>query len=180
MYGKPRARRKNSRALLAAVAALVLCLWLENSFVAGPEPEPEFISGRVTAVHDGDTFTMIGSSRQKIKVRLFGVDAPELGQAHGPESGRYLRELALGREVRVEDRGHDQYGRLLGMVHRPDGSSLTHELVAAGQVWVYENYCDAEPCAWLRRAQKEARAAGRGLWSDPKPVAPWTYRRAGK
>ena len=30
----------------------------------------------------------------------------------------------------------------------------------------------------LRDLEKEARAAKHGLWSDPKPVAPWEWRKA--
>jgi endonuclease YncB( thermonuclease family) len=133
--------------------------------------------GRVIRVHDGDTFTMLADEGREIKVRLYGVDAPELQQAYGPESGRSLRGLINGRTIQVESRGHDQYGRLLGLISWPGGRSLTYQLVAAGEVWVYDTYCDIEQCGWLRKAQQEARAAGRGLWADESPIAPWEFRR---
>jgi endonuclease YncB( thermonuclease family) len=175
-------RRRGSAALILIAAAL-LYLWREGGSgpnqTAGPEQAAD-VSGRVAQVHDGDTFTMTAPGNKRIKVRLFGLDAPELDQAHGRESRRYLRELIEGREVRVTGRGLDQYGRLLGLVHRPDGYSLSRDLAAAGQVWVYENYCDIDLCAQLREAQAEARYARRGLWSGQNPVAPWQYRRANK
>lgn len=174
----PRRSGKNPRAFLAAFIVLALCLWAEQYRTppAAEAPSAEIISGRVSRVQDGDTFSMIDSAGREIKVRLFGVDAPELAQAHGPESGRVLRGLIHGREIQVESRGYDRYERLLGLVNWPDGRSLAYELVAAGAVWVYEDYCRLDQCAWLRKAQEEARAEGRGLWAE-KAVAPWRYRR---
>ncbi|UQZ90899.1 hypothetical protein C4J81_17450 [Deltaproteobacteria bacterium Smac51] len=179
ILGPGKSNPRNAVFVLLAIAALYLLQ--ESGFwpAAGPGPQTDgLISGRVVKVHDGDTFTMIDSGDQKIKVRLFGIDAPELDQAHGRESRRYLRELLEGHEVRVESRGFDQYDRLLGLIYRPDGHSITQDLVESGQVWVYENYCDIDYCAQLRQAQKEAKSARRGLWGDENPLAPWKYRRA--
>lgn len=177
-YRIPRVAGKNPRAFFVAVMLLSACLILKN-FMGAPRPEPaETVSGQVVLVHDGDTFTM-NSKSGEIKVRLYGVDAPELKQAHGPESGNYLRGLINGREIQVESRGYDRYERLLGLITLPDGRSLANDLAAAGMVWVYDDYCDIEQCAWLRQAQKEAREAGRGLWAE-KAVAPWDFRRKKK
>ncbi len=178
-----RKRGKNWRALLAAIAALILSLWLERNYNPNPEPEAvaEVMTGRVLKVHDGDTFTMLGAQGREIKVRLFGLDAPELNQAHGRESGAFLRERINGREVKLEVMGQDQYGRLLALLNWPDGRSISHEMLAEGQAWVYDRYCDIDQCAWFRKTQEEAREAGRGLWGDDKkPVPPWDYRRAGR
>lgn len=144
---------------------------------AAPMAAGAVVTGRVVNVYDGDTFTMVGENGRKIKVRLFGVDAPEMDQEHGPESGRFLRQAIGGQQVRVESRGPDQYGRLLGLVLRPDGTSVTYDLVAQGQVWVYKNYCDIDYCSQLRAAQRAARRDKVGLWAAKGPQPPWLFRK---
>ena len=59
----------------------------------------------------------------------------------------------------------------------PAGRNLNQELVRAGLAWWYQQYGCRETV--LRDLEQEARAAKRGLWSDPKPVAPWEWRKAG-
>jgi len=52
-----------------------------------PAAAAEPITGRVVSVHDGDTITVLTDGRQ-VKVRLHGIDAPELGQAYGQAAKR--------------------------------------------------------------------------------------------
>jgi hypothetical protein len=56
----------------------------------------------------------------------------------------------------------------------PDGRVLNHELVRAGLAWWYYKYSTDR---YLGELEAEARAAKRGLWSDPHAVAPWDFRR---
>lgn len=174
-----RYRRRNPRAFFVAVIALVVSLYVANADNPAPQvaTAPEIITGRVIRVHDGDTFNIRDAEGRELKVRLFGIDAPEIGQAHGRESGDYLRRLINGKDVRIESQGFDQYDRLLGLIQWGDGRSLNYEMVAAGQAWVYEYYCGLEVCALLRQGQKDAKRGGVGLWGDGEAVAPWEWRR---
>lgn len=43
--------------------------------------------------------------------------------------------------------------------------------------WVDDRYCKLPVCDLWRLHQREARAARRGLWADPDPVPPWTWRK---
>ena len=56
------------------------------------KPAPSATVWRVVSVHDGDTLRAIDASKAEHKVRLLGVDAPEIGQQCGIVRGRGLRE----------------------------------------------------------------------------------------
>ena len=72
---------------------------------------------RVTRVIDGDTFITNKGDR----VRLIGVDAPELPSLRGIESKMYLHEMIDNKVVILERDGisdnKDKYGRLLRYVY---------------------------------------------------------------
>ena len=56
----------------------------------------------------------------------------------------------------------------------PDGRSMNRELVRQGMAWWFARYAPAD--AELARLESEAKAARRGLWSQPNPVPPWSWR----
>jgi micrococcal nuclease len=126
----------------------------------------------VVSVHDGDTLRAIDDERIEHRVRLAGIDAPEMGQAFGRVSRDRLRELALRQQVVVHLLGQDRYGRDLARLEA-GGVDLCRQLVAEGLAWHYVRYSDD---ADLAASEAAARAAGRGLWADPEPVAPWAWR----
>jgi endonuclease YncB( thermonuclease family) len=129
------------------------------------------LAGRVVAVHDGDTITVLVAGRD-IRVRLAGIDAPERGQPFRNASRHALEAQVAGREVRVVERGRDGYGRVLGRVYA--GSvDVNAEQVRAGFAWVFRRF-ELDPR--LLALEVEAKAAQRGLWRDPKPVPPWLWR----
>ena len=74
------------------------------------------LEGRVVAVGDGDTITVLDVASAQHQVRLVGIDAPELGQPGGYRSKDSLSRLVLERDVRVEWIKTDQYGRFVGKV----------------------------------------------------------------
>lgn len=79
----------------------------------------ETLTGRVVGVHDGDTLTLL-VSRQQFKVRLAGIDAPELAQPYGQKAKQALSDLAYLKEARINSAGLDRYGRTLGTVFVDD------------------------------------------------------------
>ncbi len=68
--------------------------------------------GRVVSIHDGDTVTVLDASREQHKIRLAGIDAPELKQAFGTRSKQNLSALVYNRQVTVEWNKHDRYNLL--------------------------------------------------------------------
>lgn len=112
----------------------------------------------------------------EIKVRLVGIDAPEIGQPFGSVARDRLRSLVMGQVVNVRSDGQDRYGRTLGTIEVA-GVNVNRQLVADGMAWHYTKYSH-DPA--LAAAERDAREAKRGLWKDSKPVPPWEWRSTEK
>lgn len=145
----------------------VLCLWL----LAAPACAGEF-TGRVVAVADGDTLTVLDAGQRQHRVRLAEIDAPEKRQPFGQRAKQSLSDICFARVAVVADSGRDRYGRIVGRV-RCAGMDANAEQVRRGMAWVYERYA-RDPDLW--RLQEDARTARRGLWADVAPVPPWQWR----
>lgn len=130
------------------------------------------VSGRVLEVYDGDTLTVL-SGRNKFRVRLFGIDAPEVLQDYGTEARDLLRTMVLGQTVTVEVLNVDKFGRAVAMV-RKDLLEVNTEMVRSGAAWHYRQYASGEKD--LAAAQQEAQNARAGLWQQPEPLPPWQFR----
>lgn len=72
--------------------------------------------GFVVGLSDGDTVTVLDSSKAQHKVRLGGIDAPEKKQAFGERSRQSLSDLVFHKQVEVEFSKTDRYGRIVGKV----------------------------------------------------------------
>ncbi len=84
--------------------------------------------------------------------------------------------MGFGKQVRIEDKRKDRYGRTLGDVFL--GPQWVNESqVNAGMAWVYLKY-SKDPT--LLEAEALAKRFQRGLWRDKAPVAPWEWRAAKK
>ena len=126
-------------------------------------------SARVVSIHDGDTITVITADKAQHKIRLAGIDAPELGQPWGRAAKHGLSDRIGGKEVTITWRTKDRYGRLLGDVHL-GGRWINREMVEAGLAWQYVRFDRSEA---LARAEFDAIEAERGVWSDRERSAPW-------
>lgn len=125
-----------------------------------PHPRPQKLNsyrGRVYVI-DGDTIEV-----NRSRVRLFGMDAPELSQRGGGKAKSHLISLAGGKAVRVEPVTVDCYGRIVARVWLGD-VDLSGAMVRDGYAVAMGN--------WHRdyvASEREARAARRGLWAfDPR------------
>lgn len=128
---------------------------------------------RVVGISDGDTLTALSGGRERVKCRLYGIDAPEKKQAYGQASKASLAALSFGRSAVIDVMGHDRYGRALCKV-QVNGLDVNREQIARGMAWMYRQYArDAD----YSDAEMAARAHGLGVWRDSDPVAPWDFRR---
>jgi endonuclease YncB( thermonuclease family) len=131
------------------------------------------LSGRVVAVHDGDTLTVVDHGR-KVRVRLDGIDAPELAQRYGKSSRNALSRLCRGKSAAVAERGKDEEGNVLGSV-TCDKTDASAEQVKRGYAWVFRTYLPlGSP---LYELETNARLMQRGLWRDKDPTPPWEWRQ---
>ena len=115
---------------------------------------------KVVRIADGDTLEAIPAGEQRpIRIRLQGVDAPELGEVFGRESMAFLRTLLFDKRVRIEGRDMDRYGRLVARV-TTSGQDASTALVRGGMA------CHAYARdAALAREESQARSAGVGFWA---------------
>jgi micrococcal nuclease len=133
------------------------------------------IQGTVVGIADGDTITVLDSNKQQHKIRLYGIDCPEGGQAYGNKAKKAVSGLVYGKSVTVHVLDRDRYGRDVGMVVR-GGVNINAELVAHGYAWVFTKYCKVEMCNDWYKLQEQAEIKKLGLWADPNPITPWDYR----
>jgi len=136
------------------------------------------ITGKVVAVADGDTITVLDANKVQHKIRLGGIDAPEKAQPYGQTSKQSLSDLVYGKTVTVGTDKTDHYGREVGKV-QVDGVDANLEQVRRGLAWHYKAYQreqSPEDRLAYAAAEKDAAAARLGLWQDAVPVAPWEWR----
>lgn len=139
----------------------------------------DFVEGEVVAITDGDTLTVLDRDKRQHRVRLLGIDAPERSQDFGERSRQSLADLVFRKQVHVVVPKLDRYGRKLGKV-TVGGRDVNLEQLRAGMAWYYCQYESdvfREDRATYDRAEREAKAAKRGLWADPRPTPPWEFRR---
>jgi endonuclease YncB( thermonuclease family) len=137
------------------------------------------ITGRVVAVADGDTATVLVAGRQQIRVRLAAIDAPERAQPFGNRSKQALSKLVFGKDVVVRITDTDRYKRTVGIIMLGE-TDVNLEMVRLGYAWVYRQYVIDLPRAQALQysaAEDIARRKERGLWVDKDPTPPWEWRR---
>lgn len=149
------------------VAALLTILML------GSHVQADDLQGKVVGVLDGDTIEVLDAAKKPRRIRLAEIDAPEKAQAFGQRSKQALSDLCFAKQARVRIVDQDRYGRAVGRVFC-EGQDANLSQVRQGMAWAYERYAK-DPA--ILAAEREARAARRGLWADPNPVPPWQWRR---
>lgn len=167
------------------VASLFLALFGLLGVAAGLSAQ----QGRVTFVPDGDTLHLEDGR----KVRLIGIDAPEMARDGAPEhyfareSRDYLRRLVQDRVVRLEAdaQGRDRYDRDLATAYLADNRMVNVELVEQGYAFFYPHpHQDKDLQKILMEAQTRAIFGRRGFWprilAMPQPLTGWVGNRRSK
>ena len=133
-----------------------------------PAAKPAF-PATVLRATDGDTIVVRTNDAEDIKVRLYGIDAPEAKQEGGKEATAALKPLQ-GQMVIIREMDIDQSGQTVALVEH-NGRPVNLDLVAQGYAWHYPLYCKEQPiCGQIKAAEAEARAEKKGLWAK-EPVA---------
>lgn len=126
----------------------------------------------VIRVADGDSMTLQIGTRQ-LKLRLAGIDAPEIKQAFGLQARRSLHQLCFGKDAQYDAEAIDRFGRTVATV-RCNGVDASRAQLERGMAWAFRQK-DRD----LKALETAARSNKIGLWSAPHPVAPWRFRYAG-
>jgi micrococcal nuclease len=130
--------------------------------------------GVVTHVSDGDTLWVQPLSRHRVvKIRILGIDAPEICQLWGEQSFRALQSITMGRDVQVHGSHTDAYGRLLAHIFL-QGHDVGAWMVLNGHAWSYAfksryGFYDAE--------QMAAQSMQAGLFGNASAMQPRIFRR---
>lgn len=153
--------------LRSALIAAVLMLSFSGVFA-------ETLSGQASVI-DGDTLEIHGT-----RVRLWGIDAPEISQlCRGEDSLPYrcgakaaneLDAFVARRPVSCEPVSSDVYGRTVARCS-VGGADMAEWLVDSGLAFDWPKYSKRK----YDKAQRAAHTLGRGVWAGSS-VAPWSYR----
>lgn len=151
-------------AVLVVVAALGLLGAFAFGFKTGQDQETvdavtpgSNVSGKVDKVFDGDTFQLATGKR----VRLMGLDAPELNECGGPEAKAYLSELILNQNVGLSQQATEAYGRDLAIVNQGD-IFINGKMMEAG--WGRPDYRKNTFREEMTEDYHQAQKSGKGLW----------------
>jgi micrococcal nuclease len=151
------------------ILTILLFFWIVIAFAQ--------LTGKVVGVHDGDSFTLLTANNTQYKIRLNGIDCPELKQDFGNVAKQFTSSLIFGKFVTVQTEKKDRYGRMLGVVVLENGKVLNEELLRYGYAWHFKKYNNNSKWAKL---EINARKNKLGLWKQTNPIAPWDYRKAKK
>jgi len=172
---------------------LIGCAALVHGQTPGQTRTPYTLTGRIVSVTDGDTVVMqterMGGQKQA-RIRLASIDAPELGhdvgstprpgQPYGEAARAFLVDLVQGRVITARCFERDHYRRHvcdLPLGGNAGQQTANRRLVEAGMAWANQEAGGKFlRDATLPEVERQARAARRGLWRGPRPVAPWQWR----
>lgn len=126
---------------------------------------------KIIRVIDGDSYILSDGTR----IRLFDADSPEIGQPFGYEAKIYAQDWLLNREVFIEKKGHDKYGRtLVNIRFKEQGSTWNNVMVARGLAVIYPRYCKDKQ---LLSSAEYAKSLKIGLYSNPSYITPQSFRK---
>jgi len=147
------------------------------------------VDGTVTKVSDGDTIHLTTPEQTKLKVRLYGIDAPETdkindrtgqvnipGQPYGDESWKALSNKIMNKKVRVEILDIDKYRRMVGMVFLGE-RNINLEMVREGYAEAFIEYLKEPYRSEFLKEERGARLARKGIWSLPNYERPREFRK---
>lgn len=161
--------------ILLVIGAGIAAVWL---LTRGTPPDGALPDGTreatVAYVHDGDTL-FLDTPQGEVKVRLIGIDAPELSDVNGAESAECWAAEATAELRRLLPEGttvhtltdreeFDRYGRSLLYLFTADGTMINRSLVLAGAAEAVRIGQNDRYWPQLRAAEADARTAGAGLW----------------
>lgn len=134
------------------------------------------VEGEVVDVGSGDTITIADKNNREYKIKLEGIDAPELEQDFGPEAQKNLFTLIFGKTVQVILQKPGADGFTIGKVLL-NGKNVSLEQLKAGLAWHDKNVAlDQSDNDLYAQTETNPKRNGFGLWSAANPLPPWEYR----
>ena len=177
--------------VIVAIASLVFTIFpsLKN-YVLGDdvkakssEESPSSILKRgaemsvyVIGISDGDTFHALTQDKNRLKCRIYGIDAPELKQPFGKKSKDALARHIFNKDIKIKIQSTDRYKRQVVSVYY-EGNDIGLQMIKDGMAWHYDSYYKSDDYAVSQLGAKTRKI---GLWTDKNPIAPWQWRKEQK
>jgi len=146
------------------------------------------LKGTVTKVYDGDSIK-INSQGIKLKIRLYGIDAPETekrkkktgrvrkpGQPYGEEARKALEDSIYLTKIKVDVMDIDRHKRLVSVVWL-NNRNINKEMIAQGWAWAFRKYLDEPYASEFICLEEQARQKRLGLWQQYNPQPPWKFKK---
>jgi micrococcal nuclease len=131
---RSRGRRHGGIAVIGMLSLLAVYSATSSLETAPPPTATRSFEGAVTRVVDGDTLWIEG---QSVRIRIWGLDAPETGDAGGAAATAAMARLVEGRRLTCRQRDIDRYGRIVGQCFLPDGRDIARAMMETGTAREY-------------------------------------------
>src|SRR5215216_6700207 len=158
----------------------VLILAIVTSCFISADVQAASLLGKVIEVNSGDVLTVFNLNRP-VRVKLLGVDAPEMNQAFGDVAKKHLADLVLDKSVSVEYSGIAADSSLTGRVLL-NNTDIGAQMIRDGVAWFDTNNVNRLSVTdrdVYQQSEQAARNERRGLWQEENPTAPWEFVKAG-
>ena len=177
------------RKVFAIIFVLIFSIFIIFLSISSSHAAIRTVTGTVIKVSDGDTIHLTTPEQTKLKVRLYGIDAPETdkindktgqvnipGQPYGDESWKALENKVMGKQVKLDILDIDKYRRMVGMVWLND-RNINLEMIREGYAEAFIEYLKEPYIVEFLQAEREARSAKKGIWSLPDYERPRDFRK---
>ena len=155
----------------------LIFIWLAFGFSGFAQTE--FVRVKVIDVHDGDTITVSDATKRTFRIRLIGIDTPELEQKDGEWARKELSKILQRdkKNVIVKTVKLDRFDRILAQVFVGE-IDVNLELLKLGLAWIYE--LDWKVPKEYHEAFQKARKEKLGLFKRDEAIHPSEFRRQKK
>jgi len=159
----------SSSTLIIACIVSILLFVCPSVASSQASPHPRSLHVVIVKVSDGDTVQGETPEKTKLKIRLYGIDAPEIahgnvpGQPMGDESLVVLKNKLLNKEVRVDILDVDRHRRVVAMLWL-GSRNINLEMVKEGYAEAYREYLKDPYRQAFLDAEREAKSTKRGIW----------------
>lgn len=180
----------NNRSLSSLHSWIILVILSILSITSVYAATIRTVEATIIKVSDGDTVQAVTPEGTKLKVRLYGIDAPEAEKGNkktgkiskheepfGKEAKHYLSSMIFKKNVRIDIIDIDRYRRMVGVIWLGD-KNVNLEMIRAGMAEAYREYLREPYRKQFIQAEKEAKAIGKGIWSQGESyVRPSEFRK---
>jgi endonuclease YncB( thermonuclease family) len=167
LKGELRRSKRRTSTSIAVIIGLTIGVFVIDYSLREPDapvPNPGTdLTCEVRHIYDGDTLT-VGCDQGRLKVRVWGIDAPEKGQKPwGDDARNFLSHLISGKAIQVQVVDKDRYGRVVARLFLGE-QDIGLSMIDKGKAIVYEQYNNSRT---YRETQVIAQNQKRGIWSEP-------------